>query len=67
MELFLFDFDSRLMHGIRKATWLEVYNIEVKTFNLTFHSKVIKTLRKTRAHYTGGLSLSHSISAESFA
>jgi hypothetical protein len=40
MELFLFDFDSRLMYGIRKATWLEGYNIEVKTFNSTFHSKV---------------------------
>jgi len=40
MELFLFDFDSRLMYGIRKATWLEGYNIEVKTLNSTFHSKV---------------------------
>ncbi|KAL9368009.1 hypothetical protein Peur_039208 [Populus x canadensis] len=67
MELFLFDFDSRFMYGIRKATWLEGYNIEVKTFNSTFHSKIIKTLRKTRAHCNGGLSLSNSISAESFA
>jgi len=30
-------------------------------------SQIIKTLRKTRAHYTRGLSLSNSISAESFA
>lgn len=40
MELFLFDFDLRLMYGICKATWLEGYNIELKALNLAFHSKV---------------------------